>query len=212
MAISLSFLKSKFMDWIYAIDILGTFVFAISGVIAGIDKKFDLVGASVLGLVTALGGGTLRDILIGNTPVGWMKNLTYLYIIFAAIPVAYLFKNRILVLRKSLFAFDTIGIGLFTILGIQKTLEIGLSPIVAILMGTVSAVFGGVIRDVLANDVPLIFRKEIYASACLLGGITFVLLEYVWQGNLANMIISMTVVMVIRYLAVKNHWSLRVEA
>ncbi len=199
------------MNWIYYIDILGTFVFAVSGVLAGIDKKFDLVGASILGLVTALGGGTLRDVLIGETPVGWMKDLNYLYVIFAALPLSYLFKNAILKFQKSIFLFDTIGIGLFTILGLQKTLNVGLSPVIAVLMGSVSAVFGGVIRDVLSNEVPTIFRKEIYASACLGGGIVFLFLDSYIKGSIYNMLIAIFVVMIIRYLAVRYHWSLRVD-
>ena len=166
------------MNWIYAIDLIGTLVFAISGVLAGLDKKFDLVGAGILGLVTAVGGGTLRDVLIGETPVGWMKDLNYLYLILLALPLSYLFKTYILRFSRSMFLFDTIGIGLFTILGFEKTIGVGLSPIIAILMGSVSAVFGGVIRDVLSNEIPLIFRKEIYASACLAGGAFYLCLLY----------------------------------
>lgn len=200
------------MNWIYIIDLLGTLVFAISGVLAAIEKKFDLVGALVLGLVTAVGGGTLRDVLIGETPVGWMKDLAYLYIIFLALPISYFFRKYILRLSRSMFLFDTIGIGLFTILGLQKTIGVGLSPVIAVLMGIVSAVFGGVIRDVLSNEVPLIFRKEIYASACLVGGIVFLLLDSFFQGSIYNMFAAMLVVMVIRYLAVRFHWSMRIEA
>lgn len=200
------------MNWIYSIDLIGTFVFAISGVLAGVDKKFDLVGASVLGLVTAVGGGTLRDVLIGETPVGWMKDLNYIYVIFAALPLTYLFKNVILKFRRSMFLFDTIGIGLFTILGLQKTLNVGLSPVVALLMGSVSAVFGGVIRDVLSNEIPLIFRKEIYATACLVGGIVFLVLESFVKGSVYNMLIAMLVVIIIRYMAVRYQWSLKIDA
>ncbi len=200
------------MNWIYTIDIIGTFIFAISGILAAIDKKFDLVGAFILGLVTAVGGGTLRDILIGETPVGWMKDVNVLYIIGLALPVAYFFKQQILKLRKSMFLFDTIGIGLFTILGLQKTLSIGLSPLIALMMGVVSAVFGGVIRDVLSNQVPLIFRKEIYATACLAGGIVFLTLEYLFGTSIYSMLVSMIVVMIIRILAVKYHWSLNFDA
>lgn len=196
------------MDWIYTLDILGTLVFAISGALAAIDKKFDLVGTLILSLVTAVGGGTLRDILIGQTPVAWMKDLNYLWLIFLALTLTYFFKDHILKLRKSMFLFDTIGIGLFTILGLQKTLNIGLSPVIAVLMGAVSAVFGGVIRDVLSNEVPLIFRKEIYASACVVGGIVFLILEEIFTVTQINMIISISVVFLIRYFAVKNHWAL----
>ena len=161
------------MELLYYIDLLGTLVFAISGVLVAVEKKFDLVGAIIIGIVTAVGGGTLRDILIGETPVGWMKDLNYLYVIFAALPLCFYFQSAIQKLRKGVFLFDTIGIGLFTILGLQKTLGVGLSPFVAVMMGITSAVFGGVIRDVLTNEVPLIFRKEIYASACLAGALVF---------------------------------------
>ena len=131
------------MNIIYWLDIIGTLVFAISGVLAASYKKFDVVGATVIGMVTAIGGGTLRDLLIGSTPVGWMTNNVYIYVIVIAIPFSYLFKKQILKLPRSMFLFDTIGIGLFTIHGINKTLELGLSPLVALLMGITSAVFGG---------------------------------------------------------------------
>lgn len=196
------------MNFIYWVDIIGTFVFAISGVLAANYKKFDVVGATVIGMVTAIGGGTLRDLLIGSTPVGWMRNEVYIYVIILAIPFSYLFKKQILKLRRSMFLFDTIGIGLFTILGINKTIELGLSPVVALLMGVTSAVFGGVIRDVLCNEVPLIFRREIYASACLAGGIVYLLLETLSLFDNWNMLISIFVVMIIRILAVRFHWSL----
>ncbi len=196
------------MNLIYAIDLFGTFVFAISGVLAAVEKKFDLVGAIVLGFVTAVGGGTLRDVLIGETPVGWMKDMNTIYAISAALPVCYFFKNRILNLRKSVFLFDTIGIGLFTVLGLQKTLGIGLSPVVAVMMGIVSATFGGVIRDVLSNEVPLIFRKEIYASACLVGAIVFLIMEYFSANKDLNLIAAILVVFIIRILAVRRDWAL----
>jgi len=200
------------MDWIYILDIIGTLVFAISGVLTAIDSDFDVVGASIIGMVTAVGGGTLRDILIGQTPVGWMTDLNYLWTIIAALLLSYLFKKRILKLRRSMFFFDTIGIGLFTILGLQKTLSVGLEIPIAILMGIVSAVFGGIIRDVLTNKVPLIFRKEIYASACLAGGVVFLGLEQISNNPTINMLISMLTVVVIRYLSVRNNWSLKLPA
>lgn len=196
------------MELVYIVDLLGTLVFAISGVLAAVEKKFDLVGTTIIGLVTAVGGGTLRDVLIGETPVGWMKDLNYLAVIFAALPICYFFQRAILRLRRGIFLFDTIGIGLFTILGLQKTLEVGLSPIIAVLMGICSAVFGGVIRDVLSNEVPLIFRKEIYASACLAGALVFLLLEIFIKGALFNPLLSIFVVITIRYLAVRKGWSL----
>lgn len=197
------------MNWMYALDLIGTLVFAISGILIGIEKKMDLIGGSILGLVTAVGGGTLRDVLIGQTPVAWMRDLNYLYIVWGALPLCYFFSHYISKFKRSMFIFDTIGIGLYTILGLQKTLSIGLSPVVAVLMGTVSAVFGGVIRDVLSNEIPVVFRREIYASACLAGGCIFILLEYFHKDNICNVLISMAVVMLIRFLAVRYEWSLQ---
>jgi uncharacterized membrane protein YeiH len=198
------------MSLLYAIDITGTFVFAISGALAGAAKKFDLFGASVIALVTALGGGTIRDLLIGSQPVGWMKDLNYLLAVAIAIAVSFLFKRYVERLRKTLFLFDTIGIGVFTILGLQKTLAMGLSPIIAILMGMVSAVFGGVVRDVLCNEDPLIFRREIYATACLAGGLVYVLLDSLSVRSDVSIILTVLLIIVLRGLAVKRKWYLPV--
>lgn len=195
------------MDFITLVDFIGTFVFAISGMLVAIDKKFDLFGVIILGIVTAIGGGTLRDILIGSTPVSWMQNETYFFIILSALPLCYFFNDFIHSLRKGIFLFDTVGIGLFTILGIDKTLEVGLSPTIAITMGIVSAVFGGVIRDVLSNEVPLIFRKEIYAFACLFGAIMYLGTKMIFPEWMA-MITSILSVIVIRIISIKRHWSL----
>jgi uncharacterized membrane protein YeiH len=197
------------MTWIYVFDILGTLVFAISGVLTAMEKKFDVVGTIIIGIVTAVGGGTLRDVLIGETPVAWMLSNNYLITILVAVFLAHIFKNRIQKLRRSMFLFDTIGIGLFTILGLQKTLEIGLSVPMSVLMGIVSASFGGVIRDVLTNEIPLIFRKEIYATACLVGAIVFLILSSFSPYQTVNMLLSMFVVFIIRYFAVKKSWSLQ---
>ncbi len=198
------------MTWVYLFDLTGTFVFAISGVLTALSKKFDLVGSIIIGIVTAVGGGTLRDLLIGETPVGWLLDLNYLIVILAAVVTSYLFKKQISSLRKSMFLFDTMGIGLFTILGLQKTLGVGLSIPIAIMMGIVSAVFGGVIRDVLTNEIPLIFRKEIYATACLAGAIVFIVIDQISNFTTVNMIISMLVVFIIRYFAIKQQWSLNI--
>lgn len=195
------------MNLIIVIDYLGTFVFAVSGALAATEKKFDLFGVLMLGIVTAIGGGTLRDLLIGSTPVGWMRNEIYIYIILGAIPLVYFFKNHIMKLRKSFFLFDTIGIGLFTILGLEKTLSAGLSPLIGVMMGVVSAVFGGVIRDVLSNEVPLIFRKEIYASACFAGAIIYLGINEFAPDSVA-IVVSILSVIIIRILAVKKGWSL----
>lgn len=198
------------MTWIYAIDIIGTLIFAISGISTALDNKFDLVGTLIIGIVTAVGGGTLRDIMIGQTPVGWMQDLNYLWTILVAMLLTYTLKDHILKFRRSLFVFDTIGIGLFTILGLEKTLSIGLSLPIALIMGVVSAVFGGVLRDILTNVVPLIFRKEIYASACFAGGLVYLILEQFSNLQTFNMLVAMSVVIIIRYLSIRHNWSLQV--
>lgn len=193
--------------FILTIDYSGTFVFAISGALAGMKRKFDIFGVFIMGLVTAIGGGTLRDLLIGSTPVGWMLSNVYIGIVIGAIAFTYLFRPYVRKLRRSMFLFDTIGIALYTILGLQKALGYGIGPVIAVMLGVVSATFGGVIRDVLSGEVPLIFRKEVYASACLVGGVLFLLIDS-WLGNLAGMATAIAVVFLIRFFAVKYQWSL----
>ncbi|MFT6244376.1 MAG: putative membrane protein YeiH [Salibacteraceae bacterium] len=196
------------IDPIIAIDILGTFVFALSGVIAAVEKKFDLFGTIILAFVTAIGGSTLRDVLIGQTPVGWMKSDVHVWIILLALPVSYFFLKQLRRLRKTFLLFDTIGIGLFTILGLETALDSGLSPVIAIMMGVVSAVFGGVIRDVLSNQVPLIFRKEIYAFACLAGALVYMGLDYLSIWSELKLVLSILTVIAIRLLSIRFKWSI----
>lgn len=195
-------------ELLYIIDLTGTFVFAMSGVVTANERKMDVFGAAVIGFVTAVGGGTIRDMLIGSTPVGWMVNRHYLIVIGLGILVAMFLHKRIAKWHKTMFLFDTVGIGLFTILGLQKTLTFGLSPSVAVMMGIVSAVFGGVVRDVLVNRIPLIFRKEIYATACLAGGILYMLISPFFPGSLWTVLVSMAFVIAIRVTAVRRKWSL----
>lgn len=196
------------MNIIYTVDLIGTFVFAISGALAAIDHETDIFGISVIAFVTAVGGGTLRDVLIGSTPVGWMEDTNYLLVILLGIAVGVIFREYIFRLSKTIFLFDAIGIGLFTVLGLEKTLALGLSPLVAVLMGVVSAVFGGVVRDILVNRLPLIFRKEIYATPCFAGGFSYLLLSYIWPEGLGvHLYLAGSIVVLIRVLAVKFHWA-----
>ncbi|CAL2078201.1 trimeric intracellular cation channel family protein [Tenacibaculum sp. 190524A05c] len=190
------------MDIVYVIDILGTFAFAISGALVASKKEFDLFGVIILAFVTAVGGGMLRDILIDAHPINWIGDLNYIYTILSAVVFTFLFKSKIAPLRKTFFLFDTIGISVFTLLGLQKGLSFNLPAIVAIIMGMVSAVFGGVIRDVLSREVPLIFKKEIYASACLSGGLIYLLLRQTPINDNLNFIISAIVIIVIRTVSV----------
>lgn len=199
------------MDWIYFLDLLGTLTFAISGVLTAIDKKFDLVGTLIIGFVTAIGGGTIRDMLIGRFPVGWLNDRNYFITIVVGYVLAYLFQKNILKLKKSMFIFDTIGIGVFTILGIQTAEKHDLYIEVCLFMGVISACFGGVVRDVLTNEIPLIFRKEVYASACLFGGVIYVVLSLTSLNENIVIICSMLSVMVLRYYSIKHKWSLHLK-
>ncbi|MBT8393281.1 MAG: TRIC cation channel family protein, partial [Bacteroidia bacterium] len=132
----------------YLLDILGTIAFAISGVLIAMNKKMDPFGILIIAFVTAVGGGTLRDILIGETPVSWMKDMNYTYAILFSSVFAVILKQKIYYLRTSLFLFDTIGIGLYTVVGIEKGILADLHPIICVALGTISACFGGVIRDI----------------------------------------------------------------
>ena len=185
------------------VDILGTVAFAISGVLVAMEKKLDLFGVLIIAFVTAIGGGTLRDLLIGNTPVGWMQDLTYVITIFVSVVFAIIFVNKLKYLRKSLFLFDTIGIGLYTMVGIEKGLEAELLPIMCIFLGTMTACFGGVTRDILCNEIPVIFRKEIYATACILGGASyFLFMQFPIKDSYAY-VAAIFVVIMLRLIAVK---------
>ena len=196
------------MNFIYVLDILGTFAFAISGALVASNKKFDLFGVLIIAFVTAVGGGMLRDVLINAHPINWIGDLNYLYTILFAVIFTFLFKSKIAPLSKTMFLFDTIGISVFTILGLQKGLAFNLHPIIALIMGMISAVFGGVLRDVLTNKVPLIFEKEIYASACLAGGITYLLLDNFKVPENIIFIVSAFVIVLIRVISVKFHLQL----
>jgi uncharacterized membrane protein YeiH len=196
------------MTLITVLDLIGTLVFAISGSLMAKQHDFDIFGAAVVAFVTALGGGTIRDLLIGVTPVGWMIDPQYLAAVITGVVMVLVFPSYLLKLRKTMFLFDTIGIGIFTLIGIQKAMGLGLSPMIALMMGMVSAVFGGVIRDILCTEVPLIFRKEIYATACLAGGAIYLLSIYLGVNNSLAMITSMFIIIGIRLVSVVKHIAL----
>ncbi|MEL0643467.1 trimeric intracellular cation channel family protein [Olleya sp. Ti.3.14] len=192
----------------YIIDILGTIAFAISGVLVALNKRMDAFGILIIAFVTAVGGGTLRDVLIGETPVSWMKDMTFIYVVIASTIFAVVFRSKIDYLRKSLFLFDTIGIGLYTVVGVEKGISAGLHPIICIFLGTMSACFGGVIRDILCNEIPVIFRKEVYATACILGGVTYFVVIKLPIASDFVFVIAGAVVITVRLIAVKFKISL----
>jgi uncharacterized membrane protein YeiH len=192
----------------HLLDIIGTIAFALSGALTAMSKKMDGFGIFIIAFVTAVGGGTLRDVMIGRTPVGWMLDLEYVYVICIACVFAVVFRKKFDQLRTSLFLFDTIGLGVFTLIGLEKGINIGLHPIICIALGTMTACFGGVIRDILCAEIPVIFRKEIYATICILGGVVFFILK---KFNLDDSFLYITtslVIISVRLMAVKFKWYL----
>lgn len=201
------------IDQIYLWDLIGTFVFGISGVLVGLERKMDVFGMFILAFVTGVGGGTVRDVLIRTTtldpvPVFWMKNLMYVLMIVASVVITLPFKKKFVGHWSYwLMVFDTIGLGVFTIIGLEKTLRFELSPVIAILLGAMTGSFGGVIRDILANKLPAVFHKEIYATACVAGGIVYFLIDGL-MGHNTMVFITILVVIAVRLLSVKYKWEL----
>ena len=191
------------------IEFLGTFAFAISGIRHAAAKRFDWFGGFVCGVAVAIGGGTLRDLLLGVTPF-WMTSSIYLVCTFMAQVFVIVFARSLKRLDNTWFFFDTLGLALFTVAGLQKTLDCGYPFWVAIIMGTMTGSAGGVIRDVLLNNVPVIFQKEIYAMASIFGGLVYWVLMKLGLDMNITVVMTFVVVCVIRLLAVKYHISLPV--
>lgn len=189
------------------IEFLGTFAFAISGIRHAAAKHFDWFGGYVCGIAVAIGGGTMRDVMLGATPF-WMTNPFYMICTALALVFVIAFSKKMEGLRNTWFVFDTLGLALFTIAGIQKSLTFGQPYWVAIIMGCITGSAGGVIRDVLLNNEPVIFRKEIYAIAAVLGGITYWGLDSLCVNIELTVILSFAVTCLMRFLAVRFHLSL----
>ncbi|MDN3644139.1 trimeric intracellular cation channel family protein [Lutimonas halocynthiae] len=185
------------------LDLLGTAAFAISGALFAIKKRMDTFGVLIIAFVTAVGGGTLRDILIGADSITWMRDLNYSYVILTAVILAIIFRKKIGYLSKSLFLFDTIGLGIFTIIGTEIGIQNDFHPIICVALGTITATFGGVIRDTLSNEIPLIFQKEIYATACIIGAVTYLILDRFQIDQDLIHILTTLMVITVRLIAVK---------
>jgi len=186
------------------IEVLGTISFAISGSFAAIQKRLDPFGILIIAFVTSIGGGTVRDLLLGDTPVKWMRDVNYCLLILVTALITIFFRKYIKKFKITLFLFDSLGLGLFTVLGIQKGISYGLSPGICIALGTITGCFGGIIRDTLLNTIPLIFRKEIYATACIVGGMLyFCLLHFNLETDVAKVLVTGFIVafriVVVRY-------------
>ncbi len=187
----------------YIAELAGTYFFAISGVLATDDKDRNWFGATFTGFVTAIGGGSLRDILLGSYPLIWINDINFLYAILLGVVTSLAFFNWVLKLRRTMLLFDMAGIALFTIVGVEKSLSLGARPEIAAIMGVFTAVMGGVIRDTLTNKTPVIFSKEVYATACLAGAILYLALESFSVSRFGNFLVSSCLIVIIRIVVIK---------
>lgn len=190
------------MNLITITEILGTLAFAISGIRFSAIRHFDWFGAYVVGLITATGGGTLRDLLLGVTPF-WMLDGSYLITTSVALAIAIGFGKRLIRFNNTFFIFDTIGLALFVVVGFEKSIAEGFPYWVAVVMGTITGTVGSILRDVLINQEPLMFRKELYATACILGGMAYIIADVSGAARPLPAIITAAVVIGTRLLAVK---------
>lgn len=189
--------------FIYGADLFGTLVFAIAGVIAAAERRLDLFGVIVVGSVTAIGGGTLRDLIIGNTPVFWIKNNLYIYLTVFASVATFIIERKYKIQRTVLLVADAIGLAVFTVIGASVAINAGFANIVAVITGIMSGVFGGIIRDMLTAQTPLIFQKEIYATASLVGSSFYVIaFNNFPKFQIIITAIAMIIVLVLRLSAI----------
>lgn len=195
--------------FLFIIEVIGTFAFAISGIRLAAYKSFDWFGAYVVGLVTAIGGGTLRDLLL-DIPVFWMQTWMYLGVTGISLAIVIIFRRLLVSNDRMLFIFDTLGLALFVVIGIQKTLATGYDMWVAIVMGVITGSFGSVLRDILINETPLFFRKDIYATACVAGGIAYWLATIADRTPVAAQLTCAMTIIILRMCALRWNWSLPV--
>ncbi|MDE6717393.1 MAG: trimeric intracellular cation channel family protein [Muribaculaceae bacterium] len=195
--------------FLFVIEVVGTIAFAISGIRLAAYKHFDIFGAYTIGLVTATGGGTLRDVLL-NLPVFWLQTPVYLAVTAISLIIVVIFRRVLVSHDRILFTFDAIGLALFVVIGIQKTLAAGYPMWGAIVMGTVTGSFGGVVRDILINEEPLFFRKDIYATACVAGGVAYWIIALFGGSELLQQISCAFIVILLRVCALKYNWALPV--
>ncbi len=189
------------------LEIIGTMAFAISGIRLAAAKNFDWFGAYSAGLVTAIGGGTMRDVLLNTTPF-WMNNGWYLGVTALSLAIVIVFKKYLVRLNQTFLLFDTIGLALFVVIGIQKTLLFGFPMWTAIFMGTMTGALGGVLRDIFVNVEPQIFRKEVYATACIAGGIVYWLVLLMELDDVVAQIACAFTVILLRFMSVRRKWSI----
>ncbi len=193
----------------YILEIIGTFAFSVSGALTIKDKEHpDWFAASFTAFLSSIGGGTLRDVLLGSYPLVWISDINIVYAISAGIITTFIFYKKLIGLKKTLFLFDTFGIALFTIVGTEKALNLGVQPVIAAIMGVFTAIMGGVIRDVMTNEIPIIYRREIYATACLSGAVFYLVLNHFGVERITSFVSASVLIIAIRLLAVRFNWAL----
>lgn len=196
------------MNILYTLDLIGTIAFAASGALAGVRHGMDLFGILVLGMVTAIGGGTIRDLLLGDLPPFCLHNEIYLWLPILVALFVFFTHRRWPKFKSILLYLDAIGLGTFVVIGTGKALSFETGPLGAVLMGVMTGTAGGVLRDILSNEVPLIMRREVYASACIIGGVLLVLLQMLEINNNLSLLIAASAVILLRVLAIHLNWSL----
>lgn len=195
------------MSLLYALDLLGTAAFAASGAWAGVRRDMDLFGVVLLGLVTANGGGTVRDLLLGAPPF-ILKNETYLYLSLVISLLVFIFHRKMEFLQHPLQYFDAVGLGTFVVIGTGKAIDYHIGFFGSVMMGVLTATAGGMIRDILSNRVPMVLQREVYASACLAGGAMLYLLHLTVIPENWSLVIAAVAVTGVRLLAIQKGWSL----
>lgn len=196
------------VEFIGAVEILGTFAFAVSGAIAAIRNRYDVFGVLVLAFVTAVGGGTIRDMMVGNMPVSWLTNNLAIGSASFGFLVAIAMRSQVKRFQIWILFFDAAGLGLFTVMGTQVGLEAGMNIGISVTLGTITGCFGGVIRDVLSGTRPLIFRKEIYAMASFIGGVLYVGMLAITHAVIWAQLVGIVSIIVMRMIALNRGWRL----
>lgn len=191
---------------LFILDLFGTAVFAITGSLVAKNKKMDFYGVIVLALVTALGGGTMRDMLIGNLPVFWIVQPEIIVVCVVSALCTFFMSDRLKFPRRVLLLSDTIGLATFSVIGAQTA--IAFHPIIAIIMGAMTGTAGGMIRDLLSDEIPVILRRDIYATAAMSGATIFVILHHASINNDLALLCGATVTFLIRLLAIRRRWNL----
>lgn len=191
----------------YALLQLGTLVFAITGVLGAARQNMDVMSFIIIGVVTALGGGTLRDLML-DTRLFWLEDVVYLYVATAAAIATFFFERRFRATERAFLYLDALATALFTVLAIDKTLSLGFSPTIAVVMGTITGIAGGIIRDLLTGQPTILMRRELYMTPILLGGAVYVALRP--PGTLAAApaaVVAILLITAVRFAAIRFGWA-----